>query len=118
MQEISLLQVNNQKIMVTLNGQDCTIQLYQRGHRMFLDFAIDGEIVRQGALCIPCVNIVGNCKPFDGAIYCIDDNTKNDSRQEPPEYHGLGDRWRFFYLTPEEYAEVLEGVAEELSNAQ
>lgn len=115
MQEFSLLPVNNQRFMVTLGGQDCTIQLYQRGHRMFLDLALDGEMLRQGALCLPCLNIVGDCKPFTGAIYCIDNNTDDDSRQEPPEYHGLGERFRFFYLTPGEYAEVLEAEAEQIA---
>lgn len=115
MQEFSLLQVPNQRFMATLNEQDCTIQLYQRGHRMFLDLALDGEMLRQGALCLPCLNVVGNCKPFVGAIYCIDDNTDDDSRQEPPEYHGLGDRFRFFYLAPGEYAEVLEAEAEQIA---
>lgn len=111
MQEFSLLKVNNQRLLMRLNGQDCAVKLYQRGPRMFLDLEMDGEPLRDGALCLPCVNIIGDCKPFVGAIYCIDATADDDSRQEPPDYHGLGERWRFFYLTPEEHEEVLAGVA-------
>lgn len=105
MLEIPLLAVPNQELLVTLNEQDCTLHVYQRNERLYLDLALDGVALRQGAVCLPCVDITAQPYPFSGHLFFTDERSAPD-KQQPPQYAGLGTRWFLYYLTPEELAEI------------
>lgn len=102
MQELPLESTPNQEFLVTLEDQDCTIALYQRGERIYLDLSVDSAPVRQGAVCMPGMGIIQGAESgFVGQLYIIDERSI-PNRQRPPQWEGLGTRWRLYYLTVEE----------------
>ena len=52
MLKIPLDAIPNQTFNITLNEQNCTIHLYQRGEYMYMDLAVDGNTIRQGMICL------------------------------------------------------------------
>ena len=103
MREIPLLNVPNQQLQVVLGGQDCTIHVYQRGPRVYLDLDLDGEMLCEGAICMPGVAIGGELHPFVGTLIFADELASPDA-QEPPQYEGFRTRWKFYYVEDgEEY---------------
>ena len=106
MLEIPLIQVPNQELLVTLNEQDCTLHIYQRRERVYLDLAMDGVTLRRGAVCLPCVDVVAQPYPFRGHLYWTDELSKPE-KQQPPQYTGFGTRYHLYYLTHEEQEEIL-----------
>jgi hypothetical protein len=115
MLEIPLIAVPNQQLLARLDEQDCTINVYQRGARVYLDLALDGVPLRQGAICLPGVPVVDAPWPFVGGLYMVDTGT-TPKGQQPPQWEGLGTRWKLYYLDAAEMAEVAalrtEGVAD------
>lgn len=106
--EIPLRQVPSQTFLISLDEQDCTISLYQRGDRLYLDLAVNGEIVRQGAICLPAINIGGEPYPFSGFLFFADGLSEPD-KQWPPQYTDLGTRYKLYYATAEEAESVASG---------
>ena len=115
MLEIPLEAYQNQSFMVTLNEQDCSIPLYQRNSRLYLDLSMDGSVVRQGAVCLPQVGIVGDVPGFAGELFMIDLRTQPE-KQQPPQWEGLGTRWKLFYFSPEEVLGLRQNAAREALN--
>lgn len=105
MEEIPLLAIPNQQVLVTLDGQDCTIHVYQRGDRLYLDLALDGDDLRFGAVCLPGVNIGGEPYPFSGYLIFTDE-LSDPKKQQPPQYTELGTRYHLYYATNEEAEEI------------
>lgn len=113
--EIPLIAISNQRLNVTLNKQSCTIAIYQRGDRLYLDLNIGTEKIRTGCLCIPYAPIVTGDTDFLGQLYIADTySPAND--QQTPVYSGLGERYKLYYLPPAQ-VETLESVKYELSEA-
>lgn len=106
MVEIPLLPLPNQEVLVTIGDQDCTLHVYQRGERLYMDLALDGETLRQGAVCLPGVNVCGAPYPFTGVLFFADILSLPD-KQQPPHYSLLGERFFLYYATDEEAAEML-----------
>lgn len=100
---IPLETVPNQRLLVVLAGQNCTISVYQRGRRLYLDLAVDDAVVRQGAICLPRVPLLGDVQQFAGQLYFVDMGTQ-PGQQEPPQWQGLGSRWKLVYLGRDEVA--------------
>lgn len=103
MLHLSLEAVPNQEFQVVLDDQNCTIALYQRGKRMYLDLYVDDAAVCRGAVCLPGVGVPRTSNKFSGRLFMIDALSAPD-RQEPPQWEGLGSRWRLYYLTAEDAA--------------
>lgn len=110
MLEIPLEAYQNQSFMVTLKEQDCSLALYQRNSRLYLDLSVDGALVRQGAVCLPQVGILGNVRGFAGELFMVDQRTQPE-KQQPPQWEGLGTRWKLYYLLPEEVQTLRENAA-------
>ncbi|MCH5277765.1 MAG: hypothetical protein J1E80_08030 [Desulfovibrionaceae bacterium] len=115
MLEIPVEAYPNQSCLVTLpdssgSGQNCTVALYQRGERVYLDLNVDGSVVRRGAVCLPRVGIVGDVAGFSGELFIVDSRTQPDA-QEPPQWQGLGTRWKLYYLTVDEVNEMRDEAA-------
>lgn len=105
MVEIPLNNVPNQQFNVVLNEQDCTIHLYQRNTRLYMDLFLDGVALRYGAVCLPHIDIVAHPYPFTGRLVFMD-SLSEPAKQMAPQYAELGTRYKLFYLTDEEAAEI------------
>lgn len=102
MLELPLEATPNQEFLIVLGDQDCTIALYQRGARMYLDLAVSGQTVRRGAICQAGEGILqGATDAFAGQLHVVDERSQPD-RQAAPQWEGLGTRWRLLWLTPAE----------------
>lgn len=117
MEIIPLKAVPNQKLMVTLGDQDCTIKIVQRGRRMYLTLYVDDEVMRQGAIMIPYVGLLGDATLFDGQLYIVDSMTEYN-REQPPYYEELGTRYQLYYLDADEEEEVQAALLEAAENAE
>lgn len=115
MLKIPLEACQNQSFMVTLNDQDCAVALYQRKSRLYLDLSVDNAVVRRGAVCLPRKGILGDIRGFSGELYMADQRTHPD-KQQPPQWEGLGTRWKLYYLSPEEVRTLRENAAQEALN--
>ena len=104
MQILSVEATPNQEFQVVLDGQNCTIALYQRNTRMYIDIAVDETFVCRGAICLPTVGIPQNNALFSGKIFVVD-TLATPSQQEPPQWDELGARWEFVFLNTEELAQ-------------
>lgn len=102
MLELPLEATPDQEFLITLDDQDCTIAVYQRGARLYLDLAVGGQIVRQGALCQSGEPVLhGATAAFRGQLYFVDHHSQ-PRRQAAPQWEGLGTRRRLYRLTPDE----------------
>jgi len=98
MLEISLKPLKAQRLSVTLNGQNCEIRLYQRSTGFYIDLTADGNPVLQGVICLNCNKIVRySYLPFSGELFFADLAGSSD-----PVWDGLGERFKLYYLAPEE----------------
>lgn len=117
MLELPLEATVNQEFLVTLDDQNCTIALYQRGPGMYLDLRVGGVTVCQGAICRPGMGIIQVATgAWQGQLYMLDERSQPD-RQQAPQWRGLGARWRLYWLTPDEVREVETANFETALNA-
>lgn len=78
---------------MVLGGQYCTLSLYQRGPRMYLDLYSGDAHICSGAICQDGTDVVRSPSPeFRGSLHFMD--TKGSSA---PQYDGLGSRYALFY---------------------
>lgn len=93
---IPLMQVPAQDFKVRLAQYDCTLRVFQRGPRMYLDFYIGGSAIRLGSavrvnkpilLDVPAAVFTGN-------FYIVDTRGLGGY----PSYDGLGERWKLAYV--------------------
>ncbi len=99
--EITLKPLKQQKFNVILNGQQCTIRLMQRSTGMYIDLYKDSIPLLSGVKCLNGNKIVRyKYLGFSGELFFTD-----LSGTEDPEWSGLGERWRLWYITDEEKGE-------------
>lgn len=114
--EIPLQRLPNQELNMRLADQNVTLHVYARGHdengRMYVDVRLGSAYVQQGAPLLPRVGLLSTPigAGFKGQFRLIDHAAKPDW-QSPPRYTQLGTatekaRFRLYYLTAEEDAEV------------
>lgn len=86
--------IPNQRFQVVLGEQNCTIHLYQKGKFMYMDLNCNGTDIRQGAICLPNINLMNYPTPyFNGLLFFID----NTDHGQPPYYAELGTRYLLCY---------------------
>lgn len=104
--ELPLEATPNQQFLVTLDEQNCTINLYQRGERLYMDLLVeDGEIMR-GAVCLPRVPLIQLAQHgFDGNFFFTDERSPVDL-QQPPHWRGLSERFHLYYVPEDEMAQL------------
>ena len=86
--------IPNQRFQVVLNGQNCTIHLYQKGKYMYIDLNCNGTDIRQGAICLPNINLMNYPTPYFNGLLCFADSEGHD---QPPYYADLGTRYFLCY---------------------
>ena len=88
--------------MIVLDEQRCTLHVYDRLGRLYVDLYCDYEPVQLGAICLPFAPIITAMgRPFLGQLR-ITDQLAKPKAQTIPHYAGLGTRYFMYYLTPEE----------------
>lgn len=98
MLEIVLKPLKAQRFTVTLNNQECEIRLAQRSTGLYLDLTVDSAPCLQGVLCLNGNKIVRyRYLSFSGELFFSDLSGSAD-----PDWSGLGDRFKLYYLAPEE----------------
>lgn len=103
--EVPLIAVPNQQLNIILNDQNCTIAIYQRDTRMYLDLFVGQTPIRKGMICLPFAPIISKPCNFSGQLRIVDILSSPQS-QQPPEYSELGTRYKLYYLSPEEESQV------------
>lgn len=98
MTEIPLQPIPSQEIQVILDGQNCTISVYWRFWKLYMDLMVDSEPVFTGAMCqlYQWVNQSPSIL-FSGGLMFVD-----ALGEEAPCWDGLGSRWSLLYLDADE----------------
>ena len=108
MTELPVTPEPNQEFMIILDGQSCTVNIYQLYGRVYLDLFKDSYPVQTGVRLQPMApSITRACSGFKGNIRVIDTLSTPDT-QSDPYYEGLGTRFRVFYLSDDEEQEIAQ----------
>lgn len=102
MQFIPLSQIPSQTFNIVLSGQDCTISIYYRQNRLYLDLSVGTDIICQGAICANRVDIVqSNTLFFLGTLHFFD--LDGDRSPQWEKLHtGSDGRYVFVYVDADE----------------
>lgn len=94
MHAIDLSPLPSQTINTVLGDQNCTISIYWRQQRLYLDLSVGETAVCQGAICQNRADVVqSRSRFFSGSLHFYD--TEGD---RPPRWEGLNSRWLLLYL--------------------
>ena len=95
MVEIPLQPIPAQRLNIVLDDQNCTIHLFWRWGRCYMDLSVDDTEIFTGAICqnMQAVNQSPSIY-FSGSFYFID-----TLAEVAPQWDGLGDRWRLLYFS-------------------
>ena len=95
---VPLSAIPNVGFKVLLDDQPCTIALYQKGLRMYMDLYVDARAVTLGAICLNAQLVVQAAQSlFNGNFIFVD--LEGD---EPPQWDGLGTRYSLLYFSKSE----------------
>ena len=98
MTEIPLQAIPAQEVQTILDGQNCTLRVYWRVWKLYMDLLVDSEPVFQGAVCQnrQWVNQSPSVE-FSGGLVFVD-----ALGDESPRWDGLGTRWFLLYFDADE----------------
>lgn len=100
MQVIPITATPSQRLSVTLNGQNCVINIYQKSTGVYADLSVAGKQLFTCVLCHDRDFIVRyKYLGFWGDLSFIDTQGNSD-----PDYSLFGSRYLLVYLTPDEVA--------------
>lgn len=103
MKTIPLTDTGAQIVSVTLGGQACRIEVYQRRTGLFLDLYRDDTLVIGGAACRDRVRVLRDAyHQFDGDL-AFEDTQGTDDPTTP----GLGSRFVLLYLEVADLADYV-----------
>lgn len=93
----------NQQIQCQLNGQACTLNVYQQPFGLFIDVFVGATQIIAGVICENMNRIVRNSYlGFVGDFAWIDTQAPAVNLAQDPIYTGLGTRFQLLYLFPTE----------------
>jgi hypothetical protein len=97
---VPLSPVPAQTLSVVLDGQACTLAVYQRRTGLFFDLLFNGAAI---VTCVLCQNLAyllsQTYQGFVGSFSFVD--TQGDT---PPTYTGLGSRYQLLYLEASDFS--------------
>lgn len=92
-QIIPLAQVPSQKILVTLNGQNCTLILRSLAGKQYLSLSVDSNPVFYNTLIVDRIPLKKyDYLPFVGDLACVDTQGTSD-----PDYKQWNTRFQLVY---------------------
>ena len=91
--EIPLTKDVNQEFQIILNGQNCTIGVFQKDETVFVNLWVNSKPIFLGISALDRVGIkLSDYMDFLGQLWFEDKNgTQN------PNFNGFGDRYSFYY---------------------
>lgn len=93
---VPLQAVSSQTLSVTLSGQACKINVYQKSTGLYVDLYVNDKLIVGGVIGLNGVPIVGDTYfGFTGDLGFIDTQGTDD-----PDSSGLGSRWLLVYAQP------------------
>lgn len=91
---VPLRPVPNQTLNVGLGGQNCKLNIFQKGRAVFMDVYVNNALIVAGALCLDRNRIVRSAYlGFVSDLIFVDTQGTSD-----PDYAGLGSRFQLLYL--------------------
>lgn len=94
-----------QTFNVTLGGQDCSLNLYQKPAGLFIDVTVSGTLIIGGVICRNVTRIVRDAYlGFIGDLLWLDNQGAED-----PTSPGLGTRYSLIYLAASEVPGYVAG---------
>ena len=98
MVEIPLQAIPAQELQCILDNQNCTLRVYWRYWKLYMDLMVDSEPVFSGAVCqnLQWVNQSPSVE-FSGGLMFVD-----SLGDESPVWDGLGSRWSLLYFDADE----------------
>ncbi|MDL2315518.1 hypothetical protein LJC59_00345 [Desulfovibrio sp. OttesenSCG-928-A18] len=73
MQIVPLARLAAQTLNLVLDGQDCTLSVYWRQKRLYLDLAVGAERVCVGAICHDGADVLqSRSRHFSGTLHFLD----------------------------------------------
>lgn len=105
---VPLSQTASQRLYTVLDDQACTLALYWRQERLYLDLSVGSILICQGAICQDRASIVQSpSRDFSGSLHFVDMEGAS-----PPRWNGLytgrAGRWVLVYVPDGE--ELPEGL--------
>jgi hypothetical protein len=95
-QIVPLQAVPNQTLQIQLNGQICTLEIYQTDYELAINVYVAGALIIGGVICQNLNRIIRSLYlGFSGDLSFLDTQGTSD-----PVYTGLGSRWLLYYLFP------------------
>ncbi len=96
--QIPLAQIPAQTFYIVLSGQNCTISVYWRQKRLYLDLSVDDVLVCEGAVCQNKVDIVQSSSPYFSGMICFFDLDGDSPPIWDGLHTGLAGRWALIYI--------------------
>jgi hypothetical protein len=108
MQSIPLSRIPAQTLNVILAGQYCTISVYWRQERLYLDLTVGATVICQGAVCQNGADVLqSRTQDFAGTLHFFDQ--EGDRAPQWERLHtGTAGRWILLYLVDGD--EIPEGL--------
>lgn len=97
--EILIQKEYDQTVPFTYKTSFFTIRLYSWSGFILADIKTNDKYVAAGVLCTNNTDIVQGTGKLKGNFRIV--NTSNDENY--PNVNGLGDKYKLYYITPEEY---------------
>lgn len=95
---VPLQAVPSQSLSISLSGQACQLDVYQKSTGLFMDVYVNDELIIGGVICENINRIVRDLYlGFLGDFVFIDTQGTDD-----PYYTGLGDQFQLVYLEPDD----------------
>jgi len=98
MQQIPLSQIPAQTLSVTLAGQSCTLSIYWRQARLYLDLSVGPTVICVGAVCQNRADVLQSKSPdFTGTLHFFDLQGERPPQWEQL-YTGTDGRFVLYYV--------------------
>ncbi len=102
--EIPLQPIPSQKFSITINQQNCSIWIYQKGLRLYFDLNTDDKNICTAAVCLVSIPIIQRVQgDFQGNFIFISKDYK-----EQPNYENIGRTHFLIYYTDEEEIPIIQ----------
>ena len=96
MQVVPLQPIANQTLQVQLNGQACTLNVFQFAYGLFVSIFLGNQLIKASVIGNYGTRLVLDAYlGFSGDLLFVD-----TQGSENPLYYGLGARWQLVYLAP------------------
>lgn len=102
MQLIPLRPIPSQTLNVALDNQQCLLNVYQKFYGLFVDVYVSDQLIIGGVIAENLNRIVrSDYLGFNGDLIFADAEGSED-----PQYQGLGGRFEFLYLSPDDLTQL------------